>query len=64
MSYRNDAAMREQLAQIILANCRIAFRLKEEGRPSASSAVQDVRDRAVLGQSSTDLSGGDRHEKV
>nr|WP_312510235.1 hypothetical protein [Pseudomonas luteola] len=61
MSYRNDAAMREQLAQIILANCKITFRLRSE---THNSPVQDVRDRAVLGQSSTDLSGGDRHEKV
>ena len=61
MSYRNDAAMREQLAQIILANCKITFRLKSE---ADNSPVQDVRDRAVLGQSSTDISGGDRHEKV
>ncbi|MBW5415925.1 hypothetical protein [Pseudomonas sp. MAG002Y] len=60
MSYRNDAAMREQLAQIILANCKITFRLKSE----TDSPVQDVRDGAVLGQASTDLSGEDRHEKV
>ncbi|ENA27562.1 hypothetical protein HMPREF1487_09218 [Pseudomonas sp. HPB0071] len=60
MSYRNDAAMREQLAQIILANCRITFRLKEEGRPSASSAVQDAPGRDTF----TGLSGEDRHEKV
>ncbi|SHJ71030.1 MULTISPECIES: hypothetical protein [Pseudomonas] len=60
MSYRNDAAMREQIVRTILANCKITFRLKSE----TDSPVQDVRDRAVLGQSSTDLSGGDRHEKV
>ncbi|WP_407364455.1 hypothetical protein HKW97_23540 (plasmid) [Pseudomonas luteola] len=61
MSYRNDAAMREQLAQIILANCKITFRLKSE---ADNSPVQDVRDRVVLGQASTDLSGGGLHEKV
>ncbi|WP_162997724.1 hypothetical protein [Pseudomonas sp. LTJR-52] len=61
MSYRNDAAMREQLAQIILANCKITFRLRSE---ADNSPVQDVRDGAVLGQSSTDISGGDLHEKV
>ncbi|WP_286788115.1 MULTISPECIES: hypothetical protein [unclassified Pseudomonas] len=64
MSYRNDAAMREQLAQIILANCKITFRLKSETQNSPVQDVQDVQDRAVLGQSSTDLSGGDLHEKV
>ena len=61
MSYRNDAAMREQLAQIILANCKVTLKLKDG---AYNSPVQDARDRAVLGQSSTDLSGGDRHEKV
>ncbi|RRW37839.1 hypothetical protein EGJ52_25365 [Pseudomonas luteola] len=60
MSYRNDAAMREQLAQIILANCKITFRLKDEGRPSDHSAVQDAPGRDTF----TGLSGEDRHEKV
>ena len=61
MSYRNDAAMRERLAQIIVANCKITFRLRSE---ADNSPVQDVRDGAGLGQSSTDISGGDLHEKV
>ncbi|TWI47098.1 hypothetical protein IQ22_04370 [Pseudomonas duriflava] len=61
MSYRNNAAMREQLAQIILANCRITLKLRDK---ADNSPVQDVRDRAVLGQFPADLSGGDRHEKV
>lgn len=61
MSYRNDAAMREQIVRTILANCKITFRLKSE---TDNSPVQDVRDRAVLGQASTDISGEDRHEKV
>jgi hypothetical protein len=59
MSYRNDAAMREQIVRTILANCRISLKLRDK---ADNSPAQDVQNRVVSGHPSHDLAGGDRHE--